>query len=553
MAEPWWQAAVGYQIYPMSFRDSNGDGIGDIPGIIEKLDHLADLGIGFIWLSPIFASPLADNGYDVSDYRAIDPRFGTLADFDWLVAEAGLGGIRIVLDLVPNHTSDEHEWFRAARADRHSPYRDYYVWRDPAPDGGPPNDLQSTFGGPAWSWDEVAGQFYLHLFNRRQPDLNWHNPSVRAEVHAIMRWWLDRGVGGFRIDVIDLVAKEPDGGTTYDGPRLHEYLREMHDAVLNGRDAVTIGECWSARPSTAALYSGNGRNELSMVLQFGQVTAFWDREHGKWRPRPFDLATFRRIVDRWQTALQDDGWNSLFWSNHDLPRAVSAYGDPGRHRAQSAKTLATALHLMKGTPFVYQGEEIGMTNAGFSRIDQYRDVETLDRYRLQLAAGMSEDEFLAGAAANSRDNARTPMAWDASPAAGFTAGAPWIEPGAGWQTMNVAADRTDPDGVFAHYRRLIAMRRELAVVRQGDWQLLLPEHAQVLAYRRALGRERLAVFANFSGEPARVDVPDDHRGPGIDPLTQQPLVLGRTAELAPWAARVILQSGRQATVAQKTR
>ncbi|WP_245892968.1 alpha-glucosidase [Devosia naphthalenivorans] len=421
---PWWHTATIYQVYPRSFSDSNGDGIGDLPGIIHRLDYLADLGVSAIWLSPIFKSPMDDNGYDISDYREVAPEFGTLADFDHLVAEAKARGIGIILDLVVNHSSDEHPWFLDACTGRDSRYRDFYIWRDAAPGGGVPNDIPSIFGGSAWSFHESTGQYYFHQFTRRQPDLNWENPELRAQVYEMMNWWLDRGIAGFRMDVIDLIGKEPDRGITAEGPYLHRYLQEMHDKTYGGRDVLTVGEAWSATPSSALRYSGRNRNELSMVFQFEHVTQAWDPEHGKWRPRDFDLVALKKVLGKWQLALADDGWNSLFWGNHDLPRAVSKYGDISGYHTESAKMLATVLHLLKGTPYVYQGEEIGMTNVPFTTIEQYKDVETLNMHRLHLEAGLSPDDFIAGANANGRDNARTPIQWTDAEHAGFTTGIP---------------------------------------------------------------------------------------------------------------------------------
>lgn len=503
----WWQSATVYQIYPRSFADSDGDGVGDIPGIIGKLDYLQHLGIGVIWLSPIFVSPMVDNGYDIADYQAIAPEFGTLADFDRLVAEAKARGIGILLDLVVNHTSSQHRWFKDARSARDSRYRDYYVWRDPGPDGGPPNDIQSTFGGPAWTLDAATGQYYFHQFAKEQPDLNWANPEVRAEVYRMMNWWLDRGIAGFRMDVIDLIAKEPDRGITADGPRLHEYIQEMHRETLAGRDVLTVGESWSATPETALLYSGRDRHELSMVFQFEHVMLQWHETWGKWQPRPFDLVAFKRVINRWQYGLSEDGWNSLFWGNHDLPRAVSKYGDASGYRTESAKMLATVLHMLKGTPYVYQGEEIGMTNMPFTSIDQYRDIETLNMHRIYLEAGLAETDFIMGANANGRDNSRTPMQWNDDPHAGFTTGTPWIAVNPNYAEINVAAAILDPDSIFAHYRRLIALRRERAVIRLGRYQSYLDEHQEVIAYTRSLDGEQLLVIANFSAESVIVEAP----------------------------------------------
>lgn len=468
----WWQSATVYQIYPRSFADSNGDGMGDIAGIIGKLDYLQQLGIGVIWLSPICASPMRDNGYDIADYQAIAPEFGTLADFDNLVREAKARSIGILLDLVVNHTSDLHRWFVDARSSRTSRYRDYYVWRDAGADGGLPDDIQSTFGGPAWTLDEATGQYYFHQFAKEQPDLNWENTELRAEIYRMMNWWLDRGIAGFRMDVINLIAKEPDRGITADGPKLHDYLKEMHREALAGRDVLTVGESWSATPETALLYSGRDSEELSMVFQFEHVMQQWHEKWGKWQPKPFDLVALKRVIARWQYALADDGWNSLFWGNHDLPRAVSKYGDDKRYRVESAKMLATVLHLLKGTPYVFQGEEIGMTNVPFTSITQYRDIETLNMHRLHLEAGLPEADFIAGANANGRDNSRTPMQWNAEPHAGFTTGTPWIGANPNHVSINVAAALADEASIFAHYRKLIALRKAEPAVVYGRFEVL---------------------------------------------------------------------------------
>lgn len=532
----WWQSVVGYQIYPASFADSNGDGIGDIPGIIGKLDYLADLGIGFIWLSPVYASPMVDNGYDISDYRAINPIFGTMADMERLIAEARARKIGIVMDLVVNHTSDQHPWFRAARADRQSPYRDYYIWRDEPPAKGTPADITASFGGSAWSRDAQSGDWYFHLFAPQQPDLNWTNPALRAEIYAMMSWWLDKGVAGFRMDVIDLIGKQPEAGIVADGPELHCYLQEMYEATLAGRDAVTVGEAWSATPENAPLYSAPGRREVSMVFQFGHVTQFWDETLGKWKPKPIDWPQLKATFATWQAALHDKGWNSLFWGNHDLPRAASRYGDEGEHRIASAKALATVLHLMEGTPYVYQGEEIGMTNAGFTRIEQYRDVETLNFHRIQLAQGVTEEAFLEGARANSRDNARTPMQWSAQDQAGFTDGEPWIAINENYLSLNVELDRADPDGVFQRYRRLIALRRENAVIRHGDFRMLLPEHPSLIVFERSLGEDRLLVIANMARQAVPLPSADIPQLQGQDILTGRPVSTEDGVALEPYAA-----------------
>jgi oligo-1,6-glucosidase len=504
---PWWKSATAYQIYPRSFCDSNGDGIGDIPGIISKLDYLADLEVGFIWLSPVYRSPMADNGYDISDYQDIAPEFGTLDDFDRLVSDARDRGIGIVMDLVVNHSSDEHAWFIDSRSSRNADKRDFYIWRDPAPDGGLPNDLQSFFGGPAWTLDDRTGQYYLHLFDRKQPDLNWENPALRAEIWSMMNWWLDRGIAGFRMDVIDLIGKDIDRGITADGPKLHPYLQEMHRETLAGRDILTVGEAWSATPQAALLYSGRDRDELSMVFQFEHVSQQWDETLGKWKPKPFDLVALKRVLNKWQAALAADGWNSLFWGNHDLPRAVSKYGDDQRYRVESAKMLATVLHLMKGTPYIYQGEEFGMTNAVYTDIGQFRDVETLNYYDLQVAAGISPQAFIAGANANGRDNARTPVQWSNAPRAGFTTGTPWIEINPNYTEINAEQARRDPTSIHAHYRQLARLRKELPLIVEGDYRPWLEAHPQILAYSRHLDGQQLTVVANFSGDAVVLGAP----------------------------------------------
>ena len=542
MSGHWWADKVGYQIYPRSFQDSNGDGIGDIPGIVSRLDHLAELGIGFVWLSPVYASPMKDNGYDISDYRTIAPEFGTLADLDRLIAEARARDIGIVMDLVVNHTSDQHAWFQAARAGRDAPLRDYYIWRDPAPDGGPPSDLRSMFGGPAWHLDAATGQYYLALFTPEQPDLNWRNPAMRAEIWDMMRWWTARGIAGFRMDVIDLIGKDIDAGLLASGPFQHEMLREMHAQVLAETDLLTVGEAWSATPANALDYVGRERGTLQTLFQFAHISAHWHETRGKWAPKPFHLPTLKQVLDDWQETLAEDGWNALFWSNHDLPRAVSAFGDPGHFRVRSAKLLALVLHMMKGTPYIYQGEEIGMTNAGFTAISDYEDVETLNFYAEQMAAGITEAEFLAGAAKNSRDNARTPMPWDDGPGAGFTTGTPWIGFGRASPEVTVASDRADPDGVFAFYRRLVALRKAHPVIVEGRYRPVLREDPQVVAYLRELGDTRLAVLGNFSSAEASVTIPDamavsgDCLAATLAPRAE----LSGNVTLAPWEGVAIL-------------
>lgn len=539
----WWRNATVYQIYPRSFQDSDGDGIGDIPGIISRLDYLQALGVGLIWLSPVCESPMDDNGYDISDYRDIAPEYGTLADFDRLIAEARRRGIGILLDLVVNHTSDEHPWFIEAKKGRDNAYRDYYVWRDPAPDGGVPNDLHSIFGGPAWTFDEASGQYYLHQFSRRQPDLNWQNPKLRAEIHDMMNWWLDRGIAGFRMDVIDLIAKEPDRGITANGPKLHDYLQEMNRATFGARDVLTVGETWSATPADALLYSGRERNELSMVFQFEHVTQHWDETYGKWRPKSFDLVALKRVLNKWQEALAEDGWNALFWGNHDLPRAVSKYGDDQQHHVESAKMLATVLHLMRGTPFIYQGEEIGMTNVPFTDIGQYRDIETLNMHQLHIAAGLDTQEFIAGANANARDNARTPMQWSAAAHGGFTSGEPWISVNPNHLSINVEAAVSEQFSIWAHYRHLINLRKLLPIIVDGAYTPVLEDHDRCLAYARTLGERKLVVMANWSASDLTVEVPEllQCSGSCVSSNYKPVREVGAEITLAPFEAFAILE------------
>jgi len=542
MEHKWWHDATVYQVYPRSFCDLNGDGIGDIPGITSKLDYLKSLGIDVIWLSPIYKSPMDDNGYDISDYQDIAPEFGTLADFDKLVAEAGKRGIGIMLDLVVNHTSDEHPWFLDSRKGPDNPFRDFYIWRKPAADGGPPNGLKSSFGGPAWTLDPESGEYYLHLFSRRQPDLNWENPKVRAEIYRMMNWWLERGIAGFRMDVIDYIGKQVDQEIIHDGPHLHDYLQEMNRETFGNRDIMTVGETWSATPGSALLYSGRNRHELSMVFQFEHVTQQWDEVYGKWRSKPFDLVKMKSVLGKWQYALSDDGWNSLFWGNHDLPRAVSKYGDATGYPVESAKMLATVLHLMKGTPFIYQGEEIGMTNVPFTTIEQYRDIETLNMHRLHIEAGLSPEEFIKGANENGRDNARTPMQWSAAPYGGFSTGVPWIEVNPNYPTINAELEMTDEKSIWNHYRKLIALRKSHEVIVYGTYQSWLDSHPDVFVYSRTLDKERLVVVANFTARTVTAELPGELRTPGEGLISNYEPVnsLGEAVDLKPYEAFAVL-------------
>lgn len=502
----WWKKAVVYQVYPKSFNDTTGSGVGDLAGITEKLDYLKELGITVIWLSPVYESPGDDNGYDISDYEQIDPAFGTMEDMEQLIAEAKKRGIYIVMDLVVNHTSDEHEWFEEAKSSRDNPYRDYYIWRDPV-DGGVPNDLQSTFGGSAWEYSEETGQYYLHLFSKKQPDLNWENPAMRQDVYQMMNFWLDKGIGGFRLDVIDLIGKQPDQLVTADGPKLHEYLQEMNEATFGHQDVLTVGETWSATVQNAKQYSNPDGSELSMVFQFEHILLDQQDDGEKWDLKPLNLVDLKRTLAKWQTELGDEGWNSLFWNNHDTPRIVSRWGNDGEYRQESAKLFAILLHLMKGTPYIYQGEEIGMTNYEMASLDDIYDIESINMYHERLAAGYSEADILTSINAKGRDHARTPMQWHGDQAhAGFTVGRPWIPVNDNFTEINVAQNLSEKDSVFATYQQLIQYRKDHDIVVKGDFQLLYPDHPAVFAYKRQWQDDAFVVFANVSEEEQTVDV-----------------------------------------------
>ncbi|WP_064609716.1 glycoside hydrolase family 13 protein [Photobacterium sp. J15] len=510
MTPKWWHDAVVYQIYPRSFCDSNNDGIGDLQGIISKLDYLKNLGVNVIWLSPVYRSPMDDNGYDISDYQDIAPEFGTMADMQQLLAEAKQRDIRIIMDLVVNHTSDEHPWFQEARKSKDSPYRDYYIWRQPKEGGSAPDEQGSIFGGSAWQYDEQTGEYYFHLFSKKQPDLNWENPKVQQEVHKMMNWWIEQGIGGFRLDVIDLIGKEIDKGITGNGPRLHPLLQEMNRATFGDKNLLTVGETWGATPEIAKLFSNPEREEFSMVFQFEHITLTW--EHGdKWNPIPLDLPAFKKVLTKWQVELENEGWNSLFWNNHDLPRVVSKYGDEGKYRVESAKMLATTLHLMKGTPYVYQGEEIGMTNVAFDSIDDYRDIETLNFYKERTENGVAPETMLAAVHENSRDNARTPMHWDNSDNAGFSTNQPWLQVNPNYPDINVAAALEDQSSIFYHYQKLIQLRKSLPVIVHGAFEPVFEDHDKVFAYVRSDEQHRLFVLNNFTAEEVVLALPESLR------------------------------------------
>ena len=508
MLEKWWHQSVVYQIYPRSFQDSNHDGIGDIRGIISRLDYLKELGIDVIWLSPVYQSPNDDNGYDISDYQAIHPDFGTMADMDDLIEQAKERGIRIVMDLVVNHTSDEHKWFVEARKNRDNPYRDYYVWRDPV-DEKEPNGMRSTFSGPAWEFDEETGQYYLHLFSKKQPDLNWENEAVRREVYDMMNFWIDKGIGGFRMDVIDLIGKIPDQEITGNGPKLHDYLQEMNQQTFGAADLLTVGETWGATPEIAKAYSHPDRHELSMVFQFEHVGLDQQEGKDKWDLKALSIPELKAVLSKWQVSLGEEGWNSLFWNNHDLPRIVSRWGNDGEYRRQSAKMFAILLHMMKGTPYIYQGEEIGMTNYPIADISEADDIETINMYHERLAEGYSKESLLASINAKGRDNARRPVQWDSSNQAGFTNGTPWLAVHPNYQTINVADSLADEDSIFYTYQKLIQLRKEHPIIVYGSYTLLLEEDPVIFAYLREFEGKRWLVCANFSEEVQKLQLEVD--------------------------------------------
>ena len=495
--EKWWKKAVIYQIYPRSFQDSNGDGIGDLNGIICRLDYLENLGIDAIWLSPVCKSPQDDNGYDISDYQDIDPMFGSIEDMERLIQEAKKYHIRIIMDLVLNHSSDEHRWFQEARKSRENPYHDYYIWRD-GEEGCPPNEMRACFGGSAWEWVPEIKQYYFHQFSVKQPDLNWENPKVRREIYNMIDWWIKKGAGGFRLDVIDQIAKEPDKGITANGPRLHEFIREMSREVFRGKDLITVGEAWGATPELAKLYSNPDDSEFSMVFQFEHIVL--DQEEGKekWDLAPLPFLKLKEILNRWQMELSGRGGNSLFWNNHDLPRIVSRWGNDGEYRVESAKMLAILLHGMQGTPYIYQGEELGMTNALYA-IEDYRDIETRNMYRERLEKGYDAADIIASIHAKGRDNARTPMQWNASENAGFTQGIPWLRVNPNYKEINAASQLHDENSVFACYKKLIRLRKTWDVFVDGTFRMLLEDDENFFAYQRENAFRKLLVICNFFG------------------------------------------------------
>ncbi|AUI71330.1 alpha-glucosidase [Companilactobacillus alimentarius] len=532
MQKHWWQETTVYQVYPRSFKDSNGDGIGDLQGIISRLDYLQNLGIGAIWLSPVYRSPNDDNGYDISDYQNIMKEFGTMNDMDELISEAKKRNIRIVMDLVVNHTSDEHKWFIESKKSKDNPYRDFYIWRDPK-DGGVPNKLESSFSGSAWQFDEKTGQYYLHLFSKKQPDLNWENEKVRQAVYKMMNFWIDKGIGGFRMDVIDLIGKQPDKMITGNGPKLHEYLQEMNQATFGGKDMLTVGETWGATPEIAKLYSSPERHELSMVFQFEHSGLDQQPGKEKWDLQPLDIGKLKKVLAKWQTELGDEGWNSLFWNNHDLPRIVSRWGNDQEYRVPSAKMLAILLHMMKGTPYIYQGEEIGMTNKPIKDFSEISDIESRNMYRERIAKGYKKADIIKSINTKGRDNARTPIQWNESAQAGFTTGTPWLEVNPNYKSINVQDALNDSNSIFYTYKKLIQLRKDNPIMIWGDFKLLETE-PDIFVFERIYQSEKWLIVNNFSNDIHRLQLPDIKPGSMIIQNYDHAITDVSNLELQPW-------------------
>ncbi len=523
MHKKWWKESVVYQIYPRSFMDSNGDGIGDLQGIISKLDYLKKLGVDVIWLSPVYESPNDDNGYDISDYQAIMREFGTMGEWDELLKEIHHRDMKLIMDLVVNHSSDEHKWFVEAKKSKENPYRDYYIWRK-GKDGKEPNNWYSNFGGSAWQYDEQTDEYFLHLFSKKQPDLNWENPKLRNEIYEMMQWWLEKGIDGFRMDVINFISKPeemPDGepklgkkyasGSKYyrNGPRIHEYLQEMNEKVLSNYDVMTVGEMPGVTPELAEIYTQEENKELNMVFQFEHM-GLDNGPNGKWDLKSLDLLDLKKNLTKWQKALEVKGWNSLYFNNHDQPRIVSRFGNDGDLRVESAKMLATLLHMMKGTPYIYQGEEIGMTNVQFDSIEDYRDIEIHQFYQEQLEEGIPIDKIMESIYAKGRDNSRTPMQWDHTKNAGFSTGIPWIKVNTNYKKVNAEDAIADPDSIYHYYRKLIKLRKEHEVIVYGSYDLLLEDHKEIFAYKRSLNGETLVVFCNFSEKEIELEFSQEY-------------------------------------------
>jgi oligo-1,6-glucosidase len=556
MEKKWWKEAVVYQIYPRSFKDSNGDGIGDIKGITSKLDYLKELGIDVVWLSPVYKSPNDDNGYDISDYRDIMDEFGTMADWDEMLSEMHKRGIKLMMDLVVNHSSDEHAWFIESRKSKDNPYRDYYIWR-PGKDGKEPNNWESAFSGSTWEYDEATDEYFLHIFSKKQPDLNWENPKLREEVYDMMKFWLDKGIDGFRMDVINFISKveglpsapNQEGkkyvsGHEYfmNGPRIHEFLHEMNQQILSKYDIMTVGEMPGVTPEQGVLYTAEDRNELNMVFQFEHMDLD-SGPGGKWNLKPLDLADLKKSLSKWQTELEGKGWNSLYLNNHDQPRIVSRFGDALNYRVESAKMLGTLLHMMQGTPYIYQGEELGMTNVKFSSIDEYKDIETLNMYKEKVQEnGEDSEKVMLSIYTKGRDNARTPVQWDDTDHAGFTTGTPWIKVNPNFKEINAEKAVKDENSVFHYYKKLIQLRKQHDVIVYGSYEIILEEHKEIYAYTRTLGDEKLLVITNFSGETPAFEMPS-----GLNFTLNELLISNyevnadekiQSFRLRPWEARV---------------
>ena len=529
MKKKWWHDAVIYQIYPKSFLDSNGDGIGDLKGIIRKLDYLEKLGITAIWLSPVYQSPMDDNGYDISDYEDIASIFGTMEDMETLIAEGQKRGIKMIMDLVVNHTSDEHAWFIEAKENPNSPERDYYIWRDQ------PNDLLSTFSGSAWEFDPASQQYYLHFFSKKQPDLNWENETLRQKIYDMMNFWIDKGIGGFRMDVIDMIGKIPDQKIVANGPVLHPYLKEMNRATFGDKDLLTVGETWGATPEIAKQYSGPDNEELSMVFQFEHIGLLFQEGQPKWHyAKKLNVPKLKEIFNKWQTELgMDEGWNSLFWNNHDLPRIVSSWGDDQVYRVKSAKALAILLHLMRGTPYIYQGEEIGMTNYPFKSLDEIEDIESINYAEESLEKGVELDTIMDQIRHIGRDNARTPMQWSKQPQAGFTTGHPWLAVNPNYQEINVEVALADPSSIFYTYQQLVALRKEQDWLISADFELL-DTTDQVFAYQRVDGNQRYLIVVNLSSQVQSFELEQDYQEVLISNTNVEQVK--QTKVLEPWDA-----------------
>ena len=511
----WWHNSTVYQIYPKSFNDSNGDGIGDINGIIEKLDYLELLGVNILWISPIYKSPMDDNGYDISDYRDIAPEFGDMSDVELLINEANKRSMKIVMDLVVNHTSDEHRWFVESRKSKDNPYRDYYIWRDPV-DGKEPNDIKSYFSGSAWEFNKETGQYYLHMFSKKQPDLNWDNERLRKEIFDMMNFWIDKGVSGFRMDVIDMIGKDIDRKNTGNTERTHQYIKEMNKDTFGNKDLFTVGETGGATIERAKLFTNPKRQELDTVFQFQHVSLDEVTGKSKWDLSDLKLNELKEVLSKWQTELGDEGWNSIYWCNHDQPRIVSRWGNDKEYRIESAKMFATLLHFMKGTPYIYQGEELGMTNAYFNNIEDYRDIETINLYNERLKLGYDKDEIIKSLKVKSRDNSRTPMQWNKEKNAGFTTGDPWIKVNKNYEKINAEIQTNDPNSIFNYYKKLVNFRKENDIVVYGDYNLLMKNNKNIFAYTREYNGKQILVVCNFYGKQATFNLPKDIKVDRID-------------------------------------